>query len=574
MKKLKLSLIVVLCLSLHYLSAQVDYDKVGEVTSSFYLQNVHIVQSPGKIIEGGAVLIKDGIIQQVGSAVKIPYDAEVIKADSMYVYAAFIDGLSHAGVKKEENNEERPKVRFPGDPPDEVAGITPGKEVATLYDAKESSVSKMREAGYGIAHVVPRGKMLPGYGSIVSLSGNADKNTMLMENVSLFSQFKTSRGVYPGTIIGIIAKYKDLYRNATYKMKHNKSYVMSPQGMERPDISDAEAAFFPVIENKMPVFFVTEKHKDIARAIQLKKELGFDMVVADVEQGYGMHKKLKGMNIPVLLSLSLPKEIKEDKKEKDKKEKAEDGKEKKEEKKKEEKIEKKTPEQIALEKRKKESYDQYITQAAVMEKDGIPFAFSMINSKPKELQATIRRMIAAGLSEKAALAALTTNAAKLLKIQNIAGTVEQGKMANLMVSDKPFFEEGAMIRYMFVDGQKFSYEAKKKKAKKNSEGEEVDVEGVYSYEATVPGEVQTGTMRIEKDGDNYKVIIISDNDPTDEDKGENVNLDGNNLTYTLDLEGMILAFDVEFSDDEFDGTVSVGEFGSFPLTGTKKSDPE
>ena len=568
MKKFKLSLIAMLCLSLQYLSAQVDYDKVGEVAGSYYLQNVQIIQSPDKVIERGAVLIKNGIIQQVGANVRAPYDAEIVKADSMYVYAAFIDGLSHTGIKKEEGKEERPNVRFPGDPPDEVAGITPGRKVDEMYNPKESSISKMREVGFGIAHIVPIGKMLPGYGSIVSLSGHTEKNTLLKEDVSLFSQFKTSRGVYPGTIIGIIAKYKDLYRNASYKLKYNKSYALAPQGLERPDISDSEAAFFPVIEKKMPVFFTAEKHKDIARAIQLKKELGFDMVVADVKQGDGMAKKLKGMNIPVLLSLSLPKEMKDMEEEEKKDKSSEDNKEE----------SKKTEEQIALEKRKKESYDSYISQAAKMEAAGISFGFSMIDSKPKEVQATLRRMIAAGLSEKTALAALTTNTAKMLNITNIAGTVEQGKMANLMVTDKPYFEKGANVRFMFVDGQKFTYESKKKKKKKNSSGETIDLSGLYSYVAEVPGQTEEGEINIEKDGDSYKLTLTSNDDPGDPDVAQNVSVDGNNVSFTLDLNNdgmtMSLLFDLDFTEEDYEGTVSVGEFGTFPFTGEKKSKPE
>src|SRR5258707_15837751 len=93
-----------------------DEKPVAPVGRTYALTNATIVQAPGRKIEKGTVVMKDGLITAVGASVAIPPEAIVIKADSMYVYAGFIDGLSHVGVTKpKEEKQDRPKD--PGNPP-------------------------------------------------------------------------------------------------------------------------------------------------------------------------------------------------------------------------------------------------------------------------------------------------------------------------------------------------------------------------------------------------------------------------------------------------------------------------
>lgn len=90
--------------------------ELAPVSRTLAITNVNIVQAPGRKIEMGTVVLKDGLIISVGKNVTIPADAIVLKADSMYVYAGFIDGLSHVGIpkpKEEPNGPPRPKGKQP-----------------------------------------------------------------------------------------------------------------------------------------------------------------------------------------------------------------------------------------------------------------------------------------------------------------------------------------------------------------------------------------------------------------------------------------------------------------------------
>ena len=181
-------------------------------------------------------------------------------------------------------------------------------------------------------------------------------------------------------------------------------------------------------------------------------------------------------------------------------------------------------------------------------------------------------MIKGGLSEDGALAALTTNPANLLGINNIAGTVEQGKIANIFISDKPYFDKESKIKYLINDGMLKEFKEKKKK-KKSTEGAPVEINGSWSYTVEVPGDTQTGIMEVKKVGESYEIKINSSDDPSDFIDGTDVDYSENNLTFNITVEGMPYSIDVTFEGTDFEGTVSVAEFGSFPMSGSKK-DPE
>lgn len=557
------------------LSAQ-NSNEPKQITTTYLLKNAHIITKPGQSTFG-SVLIKDGLIVQVGHSITTPYDAQVVDVDSMYIYAGFIDPISHVGLKKEER-KETPKVEDTGNPPNDIAGITPEHSVYLDFDPNEGSVKKMREAGYGIAHVVPNGRMLPGKGAIFSLGEGEASQLVIKKDASMFSQLKSApRRMLPGTTIGVMAKYRDIYRNAEATVKYANKYDANPVGMRRAQIDPAIEAFIPVVNKQLPVYFIANSGLDVSRVITLQRELGFNLVIADVEQGWTMANKIKAGNYPILLSLDLPDEIKEKKNEDDEmsdEEKAEAEKKKQEEDAKLTRLEKINIEaKNNKEERKKLSVKEYESQASVMEKQGIKFSFTGISTKPNDVQKNLRRMIAAGLTEKTALAAITTNPASQLGISKIAGTVESGKIANLVVTDKPYFEDKSTIRYVFVDGQ--MSEMKKKDAKKGKveAGAAENLIGEWKYTVEVPGQSQGGTMKVIQDTGELLLELDSNDSPGEFDEGTNVNLDDDKLTFDMSIENdgftMELSFDLEVNGDTMTGSVSVGQFGTFPVEMTK-----
>lgn len=532
-------------------------DDLPPVTRTYAITHVNIIQAPGRKIDMGTVVLKDGIITAVGKAVAIPPEAIVIKADSMYVYAGFIDGLSRTGVArpKEEANRERPKD--PGNPTPERAGITPHADVRYSLNPADKSIEDLRQAGFAIAHVVPYGGMLPGSGALILLSGKSADQLIIQTKSALYSELTGASGVYPNTVIGVMAKWRDLYRQAAQGKSYESLYASNRTGLERPATDRNLEAFYPVIDQKIPVLFKAEKLLDVQRVLMLKNELKFPLTLAEVKEGWHAIPKIKASGAKVFLSLDLPEEMKKE--------------EKKDDKKKEERPRTAAEtEKEQLEKRRAEAITNYTAQAAAFHKAGVPFGFSMLNAKPKDVHANLRRMIAAGLSEDAALAALTTSPAQLLGIADRAGTVDPGKMANLVISDKPFFSEKAKIRYVFVDGTLTKLEIKEtKKADPNAK---VEIEGTWNTTTQSPQGTSTGKLVFKKEGSGYTGTASSSMSP-DSFPLKDITLEGNALSFKYTMSFGSRSIDVEISvtveGDSFKGNTSVGSFGSFPVEGTK-----
>lgn len=537
-------------------------DSPKPVSNTYFIQNCTLISRPGVVQPGQHVLVRNGLITETGPNIKPPFDAQIIKADSMYVYAGFIDAASNTGIPKTEN-KDRPKAIIPGNPPNDVAGITPDVLASQLYKPADKSVSEMRNAGFTLSHTFPRGLMLPGQSAVYLLGDGVGDKLLLSDATAQHFQYETQRGVYPSTTIGVMAKFRDLYKNAQLAGNHEAMYKKAPTGLERPDYSRELQALYPAATGKQPIYVVAQKTKDVHRSMMLQKELGFQLVLMEVKQGWHYLNEIKQANFAVLLSLELPEEEKKEAKKDEGKESKSDA-------------PVSSVEKDSFNLRKDLAVREYVQQAAAFEKAGIEFGFSFLNTKPGDARKAIGRMIKAGLSEKAALQALTTYPARLLGLASVAGTVEKGKMANLVLTDKPLFDEKAVIRMVFVDGKKYLLEMPPAKADKKPE-EKSAIAGKWTYQMEAAGTVRRGTIDIQRKEGQYHIVVTDDAQKEKQEKARDISFKDGNLKFHVvtDLEqaGKV-EFDLTFKDKRYEGTLSVASFGSFPVKGERQGDPE
>lgn len=535
--------------------AQTKADDRPPVTGAYFIENALVVTKPGAAPTMSNVLIRDGLLAAIGENVKAPADAKMMKGDSLYVYAGFIDGLSHTAVPKPKDSDRPRYEGYPGTAPNDVAGIQPERSVLEVLKADDKSVAEMRKLGFTAAHVVPHGNMLPGQGAIILLGGDNINDMVVRDATSLFSQFVGGRRVYPATQMAIMSKFRELYKQAEQAKSHAARYAANPLGMARPETDGTLAAFNGSIDQERPIFFDVSNVKEIYRAMTLQKELGFPLVLANVSDGFRAMDRLKSAGVPLFLSMDLP----EDKagKKKDDEEEEED------------------PMKAKMEKRRAAAMDQFTSQAAMMAKAGIAFGFSAMDVKAKDVRANLTRMIEAGLTADQALAALTTNPAKMLGVADMMGTVEEGKIANLVVSDKPYFEEGANVRYVFVDGMPHEYEVKKKKPKKKGDPEAVvSAAGTWSITIAIPGQTTDSELVITGEPGDLSGSLKAQGETTDI---SNVELDGDTLTFDAKVDAggqsISLSFELTIDGDSIEGSVGVGNFGNFDVEG-ERQDPK
>lgn len=428
------------------LNAQ-DVRNLPPVSRSYAITKVTVVQAPGRKLDNATILIRDGVIAAVGQNVAIPADATVVKGDSLYVYAGFIDGLSRVAVNKPKEESGKERQKDPGNPPPEAAGITPYVDVRGLLNPHEKSIEEWRALGFTVGQVVPYGGMLPGHAALIYYNGEAIDKMVINPLAGLYSELTPAERMYPATILGVLAKWKELYRQSSYAKSFAGVYAANKTGLEAPASDRTLEAFYPVIDKQVPVVFKAGKTLDVQRVLALRSQLGFNVTIAEIKEGWDLIPSLR-TNAKVFLSLELPEEKKDDK-----------GKDDTEKKKDELAMLPDSVERKALEKRRDDFIALYAGQAAAFQKAGVPFGFSSLSARPKDARANLKRMIKAGLPEDAALAALTTNAAQALGLSDRLGTIDNGKVANLVISRRPYFDDKAKIMYVFIAGKLYKIEA-------------------------------------------------------------------------------------------------------------------
>ena len=551
----------------HWCLAQKDNlkDNLKPVSSFYAIKNATIVQRPGKVIKNGTVLFDKGIITAVGTDIAIPPNTQIIYADSMYVYAGFISGLSNIGIKMPKEEKSKDDKRLTGTPTDKRAGITPWVSARELLDPYASNIEKFRKLGFTAAHTVPNKGMMPGKGSIVLLSGKSGEKMLLKSEITLFSQLEGAGGVYPNTVIGVMAKYRDLYK----KSQQSKDYLLryntnGGNGMERPSHNITLEALYPVVSKTIPVTFKAENIRDIMKVTTLQKELGFRLILGEVKQGWDAVENIKVSDASIFLSLDLP-DLEEEKKEEIK----EDGDKVKE--KKQEDGEKKSEEQIALEKRQKEIQRKYYELASTLKKENIHFGFSTLGIASKDFKPTIRKIIENGLTSDQALEALTVQPANILGVSSIMGSIEKGKIANLIITDMPYFDKKSNVKYVFVDGKKYEYENKRKDIKSDKDKDD-KVSGKWNYTVETPQGKGNGIITLENTSNEYTgTITVSFTNSTN--KIFDVEINGNKLSFSFNVlieEETKVDVNLTVEGDTFEGSITVDNLGSFPIEGSKE----
>lgn len=566
------------------LRAQPVDDDLPQITGCIALVNARVTPAAGKESTVQNVIIRDGLITQIGPDAKIPADAYKIAADSFYVYPAFIDAFSHMGLKEPENeggrggppgggNRERTAVDAEGNATLDASGITPYAHVRSSFDPKEKSISDWRAQGFAISHVVPRGKMIPGRGAIVVLSGKNADRMLWKEDVSMYGQWTGAGGSYPSTVIGVMAKWRELYHNATQDLAHQASYNTATM-VPRPQYNQAHEALLPLVKKEIPLFFRAPKVKDISRAMELQQDLGMRMVIADAEEAYMLKNQIKAKNMPLVLSLDLPedKTEKAEKGERPEKPEGAEGSAKKD-------STKVDPEKEAFEKRRAESLKAHRAQAGALAMDNIRFSFGTMSGKAGDFSKNMQFMIEQGLAKSNALNALTLEPAKMLGIDKYCGTLEVGKMANMMVTNKPLFEKETAVRYMIVEGNLYAYEIreKKKPGDKGSPDAAKGLEGTWAYTIETPEQKREGTFEFSRNGEGLTGTISSPDITSGLDELEDILVDGKKVSFTYDFdmggEIVVVEFDLNLDGDTMEGQVHVGDIGTFPLTGKRTRKP-
>src|SRR5204862_4030681 len=207
-----------------------------------------------------------------------------------------------------------------------------------------------------------------------------------------------------------------------------KYYEKNP-ATPRPAWDPALNGLLPAIDREIPVAFQADQVREIARVLRLAKELNVRPIVTGAREADEMAADLKSTSTPVIYTLNYPTRPRT--------------------------LPPGADEPIATLRARANAPKI----PAALAKAGVMFAFESGGlAQPRDFVRNAARAVTAGLPADAALRALTVDAAKIAGAANRVGSLEKGKIANVIVASGDLFNEATRIRYVFVDGRMVNIE--------------------------------------------------------------------------------------------------------------------
>lgn len=513
----------------------------AEAPDVWAITGARIVTVSGAPIERGTVVVRDGLIEAVGASAPVPADARVIDGSGLTVYPGLIDAYSFV---EEEQKEQPPQGRQrQATPPsrENVPGVTPERDALELVKP-DGRVEAARSAGITAMLAVPKGGIFRGRSALVATNGDSAEAMSLKTPVAEHVAFEPQGGFaqYPGSLMGVIAVIRQRFYDAGRHKVAWERYTAAPRGMQRPDPSDALDALVPVLDHKLPVIFEADADKEIRRALDIVDEFKLDALIAGGLEAYKTADALKQRKIGVLVSLNFPERP--------------------------EGLDPETKESLRAVRARVEAPET----AAKLERAGVRFAFESGGLKaPKQFVENAAKAVKAGLPREAAIRAMTLTPAELFGVDRQLGSIEAGKIANLVVTDGDLFDEKTKIKYVFVDGERF--EVKAPAPAKPGAAAAVDATGTWSLTISTPQGEQQVTATLKQTGTDLSGTLTSPIFPSAEVSAGSVS--GKTVTFSVSVTvggaPLEATFNGTIEGNTMSGTVNVSGQGTVDFTGTR-----
>lgn len=411
------------------LAAGALFAQAPERPRVFAIRDARIVPVSSAPLDKGVIVLRDGLIEAVGPSVEIPPDAWVIDGEGLTVYPGFIDAMSTAGMPAPSTaGNSGPLSRGPQDRP----ATTPWLAAVDAFKGKDEDLEPWREGGFTTLALTPQVGIFPGQTSVVNLAEGAMPQRVVEPMSALAVRIPDDRegySGYPGALLGRVAYVRQVFLDAHWFQQASALYNADPNGLERPARDRALPPLAETIEHGKPVLYPASSAIEIRRAIRLKPDLGArSMAVYGGQQFYweGVAQQAAQAGLSALLDVAWP----------EAKPGADPGVD--------------TPLRVLEHREKAPSSAQTLEQA------GVRFAFYSSKAKsPRELLDGVRKAVEAGLSRERAVRALTLDAAALHGVDRTLGSLEPGKIANLVLFEGDPLAEKAKPAVVFVDGVKY-----------------------------------------------------------------------------------------------------------------------
>ena len=398
-------------------------DGVLPPRGTFAIRNAKIVTVSGPEIENGTIVIRDGKIEAVGANVTIPAGAQTIDGSGLSVYPGMIDAGTNMGLV------EVPQGANGTVDLSEVGDLNPNARAIIAVNPHSAHIAVTRVEGITNTLTAPTGGLISGQAALINLLGTSPKEMAVVPQLALvinyprtgfggggFGGFQQQAPNLSDTLTANerqIDQIRKMLRDADAYGRAQDAYAKD-KSLPRPDRNVVLEPLVPYVRGQQPVIFRADREAEIRGALRFADEMKLKPIILGGNDAGKVVNLLKEKNVPVILTgiFSLPA-------------------------------------------REDDGYDSLYENAAKLQQAGVRYCISTGDNGPevRNLAQYAGMAAAFGLSKADAVKAVTLYPAQILNVADRLGSIETGKIANLVVTDGDLLEIRTRIRYLLIDGR-------------------------------------------------------------------------------------------------------------------------
>jgi imidazolonepropionase-like amidohydrolase len=386
------------------------------------IRNATIVPVTSPEISNGTIVFSNGIITAVGANATVPANATVIDGTGLFVYPGLIDSGSRVGL------EEISSVPGTVDTA-ELGDINPNARAEVAVNPHSNIIPVTRVNGITSVVTEPAGGIISGSSAMIQLAGWTPQEMTIKAPLAMHIHFPRLRTSAFDEVpqdeeaakettknyTKQIDKLRDTFRDAQAYAKASAARTQNAS-IKRVDRDLILEALVPVVEGREPVVMHANLERDIRAALKFADEFKLNVILADAEDVVRVIPELKSRKIPVILGPihSLPP-------------------------------------------REDDPYDLVFTNAKTLYDAGIPFSIQTQDShNARNLPYQAAACAAFGLPKDVALRSVTIAPAQIFGVADKIGSLEIGKLANIIVTDGDPLEIVTHVKRLFIGGEEIT----------------------------------------------------------------------------------------------------------------------
>jgi imidazolonepropionase-like amidohydrolase len=425
---LPISLAMLCCLLLSATSFQAQTSATGQQgvlapQGAFVIRNARIVTVSGPDLENASLVIRNGKIEAIGQSVNAPAGAEEINAQGLSVYPGMIDLGTSIGLF--EIGSGAPGTVDTA----EIGDMNPNANAIVAVNPHSAYVNVTRVNGVTSVVTMPLSGIISGQAAVINLDGTSQREMSVVPQAALVinfprvatTSFDALFNPQQGNITEAITardrqleQLRKILRDAEAYGRAHDAFARD-KSLPRPDQNIVLASLVPYVRGERPVIFRANREMEIRAAVRFSEEMRLKPIIMGGNEAWKIASFLRERNVPVILTnvLNLPS-------------------------------------------REDDFYDVNYAGASKLQQAGVRFCISTGSTGEHVRNLPLYAGMAAAfdLPRAEALKAITLYPAQIMNLADRLGSIEQGKMANLVITDGDILDARTRVRYLFINGRR------------------------------------------------------------------------------------------------------------------------